>query len=140
MPEEELWKRQLAAIIEKEDMKSSFESVPGGEQISKRERIGALHRGYEDGRRKSVEEIGAPLALDANSEYGRLMVIAECVGGADKLLENDKYVEHAVRIYYNLGIMRTPHVQRKLGQYGNRGPGYRAKLETAFTNLGVFSE
>lgn len=135
---EELWEKQVRAIVEKEDMKSSFGSVPQGEEISEKDALRALLRGYETGRQKSAEEIGCPLQVDVNSEFGRLQTIAEYVGGADKLLEEDKYIEHAVRIYHNLGIMYLTHVQRKLRQYANRGPKYKASLETALTNLGVF--
>lgn len=147
----ELWEKQIRAIAEKEAAKGSFSSCENDPQpyLTDIERIGRntklmrthYHRkselGYEEGRMKAPE-IGCPLYLDTNYSEARLGLIGFYVGGADEILEkHDEFLEHAVAIYQNIGVIDTNHVQRKLMKYGNESPENRNKLLQALRNRAI---
>ncbi|MBI2658743.1 hypothetical protein HYX05_01410 [Candidatus Woesearchaeota archaeon] len=153
MQGKELWERQFDAIIERELAKGSFAYLEGASDAADRWQrkdfgrnvrgLRAAHYslssrlGYEAGRR-TAPEIGCPLHLDTNSEEVRLGLLGFYVGGADEILANhEEHLEHAIRIYQNLGLLGTNHAQRKLKRYAEKGPEHRTKLEVALRNLAV---
>jgi len=128
MQGKERWEAQIDAIVEKELAKSSFRSLgeisEGTKTVQKQfwENVrdlrtrthGTNDLGYEAGRRVAPE-IGCPLYLDTNSGRVKLGLVGYYVGGADEILENhSEYLDHAIRIYQNLGLLSSMHVLRKL--------------------------
>ncbi len=141
---QELWERQIGSIVEKELAKSSFGSLGETPKEAKNvqeqvyENVRRLRLGYETGR-KEAPEIGCPLYLDTNSGRAKLELIGYYVGGADEILANHPhYLEHAIRIYQNLGLLGTMHVLRKLRQYADKGSEHKTNLDITLNNLAIF--